>query len=63
MLAFSSVLNTPVDSITRSTPHSFQGQLRGLRSAKNLISLPLTNIELSVVLISTEGSRRPRMES
>ncbi len=51
----------PVDSITISTPSSFQGRFRGSRSAKILISLPFTTMAPS--LASTLASRVPWTES
>ena len=41
LLAPTSVLNTPVDSITKSTPQSFQGRFIGFLSEKHLIVLLL----------------------
>jgi hypothetical protein len=54
-------VKSPVDSITTSTPSSFQGRFFGSLSAKILISFPLTTNELSFA--STVPSNFPKHES
>ncbi len=60
-LAFSASVNRPVDSITYSTPSSFQGSWDGSLTASTLILRPATRIESPSAFTSSE--RLPRIES
>ncbi len=60
-LALVPSVKKPVDSRTTSTPRSAQGRSAGLRSARTLISLPLTTRPDSET--ATSPSKRPMMES
>src|SRR5665647_288281 len=61
LAASSGLLNLPVDSITYSTPSSFQGSRLGSPSARILTSRPLTTIDSLVE--PTSRSYMPYVES